>query len=54
MTRRLTAGIALALLAALTAFDVATSELDPFAAPPALALGSGQSVSGAHCAALPE
>jgi hypothetical protein len=54
MTRRLTGGIAIAFLAALAAFDMATAELNPYAAPPALALGSGQAVSGAHCAALPE
>jgi hypothetical protein len=54
MTRRLTGGIALALLAVLAVFDVATSEFDPYAAPPMLAFGSGQAVSGAHCAALPE
>lgn len=44
----------LAALAGLLAFDLATSlPLDPFAAPPLLALGSGQAASGAHCAALP-
>ncbi|MFY0691047.1 MAG: hypothetical protein JXR14_03900 [Paracoccaceae bacterium] len=53
MTRRLTAGGALALLLALTAFDAATSELNPFKAPPVFALGSGQAAGTAHCAALP-
>ena len=54
MTRRTTAAIALAFLLALAAFDTATSDLNPFQAPPALALGSGQQSGGAHCAALPD
>jgi hypothetical protein len=54
MTRRLTAGLAVAALLALAAFDLATAELDPYSAPPLFALGSGQGSGGAHCAALPE
>ena len=54
MTRRVTAGCAIAMLLALTAFDMATAELNPFAAPPLFALGSGQASAGAHCAALPD
>ena len=54
-TRRLTAFVALALIAAVVLTDLATSApLDPFRAPPAIALGSGQATSGAHCAALPD
>ncbi|MEE4119712.1 MAG: hypothetical protein V2I65_11905 [Paracoccaceae bacterium] len=53
MTRRVTAAIAAAFLLALAVFDAATSELDPFRAPPALALGSGLASGGAHCSALP-
>ena len=54
LTRRLTATAALALIAAIVLTDLATSApLDPFRAPPAIALGSGQAASGAHCAALP-
>jgi hypothetical protein len=35
-------------------FDIAASKpLNPFAAPPLLALGSGQAAGGAHCAAVP-
>ena len=35
-------------------FDIAASRpLNPFAAPPLFALGSGQSAGGAHCAAAP-
>jgi hypothetical protein len=54
MTRRFTASLAIAFVLGLTAFDAATSELNPFAAPPVFALGSGQASAGAHCAALPE
>ncbi|MCU0900378.1 MAG: hypothetical protein MUC82_07780 [Cypionkella sp.] len=53
-TRRLTAFAALGLTAVVVLTDLATSApLDPFRAPPAIALGSGQATSGAHCAALP-
>jgi hypothetical protein len=53
-TRRLTAITALALIAGVVLADLATSApLDPFRAPPAIALGSGQAAAGAHCAALP-
>jgi hypothetical protein len=54
MTRHVTAALAAAFLAALAVFDAATSELDPYRAPPLLALGSGEASGGAHCAALPE
>lgn len=54
MSRRAVAGAVLAALGALIAFDLSTSApLDPFTAPPLLALGSGQATSGAHCTALP-
>lgn len=53
-TRRVTAGLAVAFLLALTAFDLVTAELDPYRAPPLFALGSGQAAGGAHCAGLPE
>jgi len=44
----------LAALAALLVFDLGTSApLDPYAAPPLAALGSGQAASGAHCSELP-
>ena len=34
--------------------DIAASKpLNPFKAPPLLALGSGQAAGGAHCAAVP-
>jgi hypothetical protein len=48
-------GVATAIMFAagvFLAFDLATSEpINPFAAPPPLAFGSGQAASGAHCAA---
>ncbi|MFU8882651.1 MAG: hypothetical protein ACNA7Q_09815 [Rhodobacterales bacterium] len=54
MTRKLTVSVALAMLAGLATFDVATSTLDPYAAPAVFALGSGQAAAGAHCAAMPD
>lgn len=54
-TRRLTATLALALVAGVIALDLAQGAApDPFRAPPALALGSGLAAGGAHCAALPD
>ncbi|TVQ53471.1 MAG: hypothetical protein EA355_13430 [Rhodobacteraceae bacterium] len=45
------AALILAATAALIAVDLATSDpINPFAAPPPLAFGSGQSGGGAHCA----
>lgn len=54
MTRKPIAMLTVLLVAALLAFDLAVSApLDPFKAPPILALGSGAPAGGAHCAALP-
>lgn len=54
-TRGVSAAMGLALIAAVVLTDLAISApLDPFRAPPAIALGSGQAASGAHCAALPD
>lgn len=54
MTRRLTAGIVIAFVAGLLALDLSASEPPDFhAQPPAIALGSGATASGAHCASLP-
>jgi hypothetical protein len=51
------ATIAAVVLAALTAgigLDLAASEpLNPYRAPPLIALGSGQAAGGAHCTAVP-
>lgn len=53
-TRRLTAAALLIFILAVLALDMATSApLDPFGAPPILALGSGQASGAAHCASLP-
>lgn len=55
MTRRLTASLALALIGVLLVFDLSTSAApNPFKAPPAVALRSGQAAAGAHCSALPD
>jgi hypothetical protein len=54
MTRRLTMAAVATLMGALVGWDLATSApLNPFKAPPVLALGSGQASQGGHCAALP-
>lgn len=54
MTRRPVAFAVLALIAGLILFDAsASAPLNPFQAPPAFALGSGEAASGAHCAAVP-
>ncbi|WP_238548043.1 hypothetical protein [Meridianimarinicoccus roseus] len=53
-TRRLTAGLALALVATVLLLDLAAGSVpNPYRAPALLALGSGQVASGGHCAALP-
>lgn len=44
----------LALLVGFIAFDAITADpLNPYTAPPMLALGSGLAATGAHCAASP-
>lgn len=54
-TRRLIALLALLLVAGVIALDQMQSQgLNPFTAPPAIAFGSGQASSGAHCTALPD
>lgn len=54
MTRRFTAAIALALLGGLIVFDQATAALNPYKAPPIIALGSGVVATGGFCGALPQ
>ena len=54
MTRRVTAVAALALIGLLILFDHATAELNPYKAPPPLALGSGAEAAGGFCGAMPE
>lgn len=46
--------VLLAGLGLLLALDLATGQApDPFAAPPPIALGSGQAATGTHCAMPP-
>jgi hypothetical protein len=53
-TRRQIASLALTLIFGIVLGDLVLSlPLDPFRAPPAIALGSGQAAAGAHCAAPP-
>ncbi|MCL7464852.1 hypothetical protein [Phaeovulum sp. NW3] len=55
MTRAPVAWGVLVLIGAVVLADLAGSApLNPYKAPPALALGSGQAASGAHCAAPPK
>lgn len=54
MTRHLVAGMTLLMLALLLVFDHATAELNPYRAPPMLAIGSGIAASGGFCGAMPE
>lgn len=51
MTRRTTVALALGFLAALLAFDLAATDLNPYAAPRLLALGSGAAPAGGFCGA---
>jgi hypothetical protein len=52
LSRRQIATVCALLLGLFIAVDAQRSGLpDPFRAPPALALGSGASASGAHCTA---
>ncbi|MEI4487848.1 hypothetical protein V8J36_16775 [Frigidibacter sp. MR17.14] len=53
MTRRFTALIAIVGLAAVVGLDLAASPPNPWQAPPAFALGSGQAAAGGFCGALP-
>ncbi|MFN3822748.1 MAG: hypothetical protein ACK4GW_15210 [Pseudorhodobacter sp.] len=52
MTRAMISAAVILGAVAIVAADLGASEpLNPFRAPPLLALGSGQAASGAHCAA---
>ncbi|MBC7139868.1 MAG: hypothetical protein H5U17_14315 [Defluviimonas sp.] len=50
----MTATIAILMVGLLIAFDRASADLNPYKAPPLLALGSGTAASGGFCGALPE
>ncbi len=54
MTRHVTAFAALALIGLLIVFDHATADLNPYKAPPMLALGSGVEAAGGFCGAMPK
>ncbi len=49
--RPVAVAVALLLLGVLALDTGVSAPLNPFAAPPPVALGSGQAASGAHCAA---
>jgi hypothetical protein len=52
--RGVVAGIVLAAIGALVAYDLVASEpIDYFRAPAPVAFGSGAAAAGAHCAAPP-
>ena len=51
MTRRVTVALACAFVTALIAFDLATAEVRPYAAPRLFALGSGSAPVGGFCGA---
>ncbi len=54
MSRRIVAlGVVGALLLVVAGDLWAGGTLNPYQAPPLMALGSGQAAGGAHCAALP-
>lgn len=54
MTRRTTAGIAMAMLVLLIAADLIASPPNPYRQPAIVALGSGAASAGGFCGALPE
>ncbi|MFD0857812.1 hypothetical protein [Roseovarius aquimarinus] len=54
MSRRIVALAALGLAFGVVALDLAASPPNPYAAPPLLALGSGQAPSGGFCGDLPD
>ena len=53
MTRKATAGLALALVFSVLAFDLLTAEINPYNAPAPFALGSGVAGGGGFCGELP-
>ncbi|WP_164876083.1 hypothetical protein [Falsirhodobacter deserti] len=54
MTRKLTAGAALAFILGVIALDVTGAPANPYKAPALLALGSGAVATGGFCGALPK
>jgi len=54
MTRRTTAGIAMAVLVFLVGADLISTPPNPYQQPAVFALGSGAASAGGFCGALPE
>lgn len=54
MTRQVTAGIAMLMLALLMGADLVASPPNPYRQPAIFALGSGAASEGGFCGALPE
>ncbi len=54
MTRRLTVGVAMAMLMVLVSADLVFAPPNPYRQPAVFALGSGAASEGGFCGALPE
>ena len=54
MTRHITAVVAIVLLLVLLIFDLSTSKVNPYVAPPIVALGSEMASKGGFCGAVPK
>lgn len=54
MTRKFTAGLTIVLILLVIMFDSTQSSLNPYDAPSAFALGSGERSGGAFCGELPD
>lgn len=54
MTRRVTASLAMLMIAVLTGADWMANPPNPYRQPALIALGSGASSAGGFCGALPE
>ena len=54
LTRRITGLLALSLILGVILFDLSTAQVNPYRAPPIIALGSGVASAGGFCGALPD
>jgi hypothetical protein len=54
LTRRITGLLALSLILGVILFDLSTAQVNPYRAPPIIALGSGVASVGGFCGALPD
>jgi hypothetical protein len=50
----MTALVAIGLLSGLLIFDLSTSTVNPYVAPPVVALGSGMASAGGFCGVFPK